>query len=68
MPLLRERRIEYLIPVTPSAAPTTQVQIILLSAPTARAMTPALSHVIVPIAIRVTIDLIDDFSALIKVA
>ena len=59
---------EYLVPMTPSPAPDTQVQIILLSAPTARAITPAVSQAIVPIATRVTTDLIDDFSALMKVA
>jgi hypothetical protein len=44
----------------PSAAPTTHVQIIFESAPAARAMTPAATQQIVPIATRVTTDLIED--------
>ena len=59
---------EYRIPQAPRTAPVTHVQIILLSAPMARATTPALSQAIVPAATRVTTDLIEDFSALMKVA
>ena len=50
------RRIEYLIPVIPRAAPTTQVQIIFASEPAANAITPAAIHAIVPAEINMTTD------------
>lgn len=49
------------MPVTPSNAPTTQVQITLLDASAARATTPAPTQQIVPRATTVTTDLIEDF-------
>lgn len=57
MPLRRARLIVYLIPVTPRTAPMTHVQITFESADIAMAMIPAMSHAIVPRAIRSTTDL-----------
>jgi hypothetical protein len=57
------RRIEYRIPVRPSAAPTTQVQIIFDSAPDASATTPAATQHMVPIDTRVMTDVIVDLAA-----
>jgi len=45
--------------MAPNMAPTTQVQMTLLSAPMEIATTPAASQQIEPIAIRVTTDLIE---------
>ncbi len=48
--------------MTPKAAPTTHVQRIFDSAPAASATTKAATQQIVPIATRVTTDLIVEFS------
>jgi hypothetical protein len=59
---------EYRIPTTPRAAPDTHVQIIFASAFIARATTPAQSQAIVPIAINVTTDFMEDLSEVMKAA
>jgi hypothetical protein len=60
MPLRAARRFEYLMPQAPKAAPATQVQISLLSAPLIASAIPAIIHTAVPKVIRVTTEFISD--------
>ena len=53
MPLRRSRRIVYRIPIKPSNAPLMHVQMTLVSALTASAITPAITQQAVPITTRV---------------
>ena len=50
------RRIEYLIPISPSTTPTTQVQIIFAADPAASATTAAATQASVPAEIKATTD------------
>lgn len=54
MPVRRSRRTVYGIPTKPSAAPTTQVQIILESAFKSNAMIPATIQAQIPVIITAT--------------